>query len=114
MTVGGTLSVGGATMIHSGSTLTLGTSTFTSAGIEMTGGTIGTSTAPGEDGALFLADVEQLSGYGDISLLVHLSAAARPRPLGPGAGTNPVFFGVLWARSVVDWEAGIQVFFYWR
>ena len=69
---GGTLNVGGVTTVYSGSSLTLGTSTFTSGGIEMVGGTIAASTAAGENGGLFLADVGQISGYGYISLPVHL------------------------------------------
>jgi hypothetical protein len=72
---GGTLLVGGETMIHSGSTLTLGTSTFTSSGITMAGGSLAASTAAGEEGGLLSANVGTVSGYGDISVPVHLGAS---------------------------------------
>ena len=74
---GGTLNVGGATKIYAGSTLTLGSSTFTSGGIAMEGGTIAASTALGEEGALYSADVGTVSGYGDISAPVHLGTAGQ-------------------------------------
>jgi hypothetical protein len=103
---GGTLIVGGATKIYSGSTLTLGTSTFTSAGIIMEGGTIAASAAAGENGGLFLADVGQLSGYGDISLLVHLGESGVVA--GSGSGLN-LSGGLTGSGSVSDAVLGGSV-----
>jgi len=74
---GGTLSVAGETKIYSGGTITLGSSTFTSGGILLQGGSLAASTEEGEAGALFLADVGQVTGYGDISLMVHLGDAGQ-------------------------------------
>jgi len=74
---GGTLNVGGLTRIYSGGTLTLGTSTFTSSGIVMAGGSLAASTAAGEEGGLFSANVGTVSGYGDISAPLHLGTAGQ-------------------------------------
>ena len=68
----GTLSVMGSTVIWNGGTLKLGSGTFTSGDVVMKGGKIVTSTAEGENGFLFLDNVGEISGFGDISLPVHL------------------------------------------
>ena len=103
---GGALDVGGVTKIYSGSTLTLGTGTFTSDGITMAGGTIAASAAAGEVGGLFLADVGQLSGYGDISLLVHLGETGQVA--GSGSGLN-LSGGLTGSGSVSDAVLGGSV-----
>ena len=103
---GGSLDVGGVTKIYSGSTLTLGSGTFTSGGITMAGGTIAASAAAGEVGGLFLSDVGQLSGYGDISLLVHLGETGEVS--GSGSGLN-ISGGLTGSGSVSDAVLGGSV-----
>jgi hypothetical protein len=69
---GSSLAVGGQTIVDSGGTLTLGSGTFTSRGVVVIGGKLVASTAEGEEGTLVLANVRQVSGYGELSLPIHL------------------------------------------
>ena len=72
---GGSLDVNGGTTIGGDGTLTLGSGSFSSRGIIMAGGELAASTATGEEGGLYLADVGRVSGYGEISLPVHLGTS---------------------------------------